>query len=198
MTPSALLIRRKAVSLDDTLILVGLGANLEARQSVSPLATCQAALARLVECGVGPRRRSSWYVSAPIPESDQNWYINGVVVVDTCLAPSFLLEQLLRVERSFGRARSDRGGARTLDLDLLAYGRMVCNDGSRQGLILPHPRILQRAFVLQPMVEVAPSWSHPVNGRSIGKLAVSLGRDQYLLAFSSPLLEIKDKICDNS
>ena len=198
MTPSALLIRRNAVSLDDTLILIGLGANLKARQSVSPLATCQAALARLVEYGVSPRRRSSWYVSLPIPESDQHWYINGVVVVDTCLAPSLLLEQLLSVERSFGRARSDRGAARTLDLDLLAYGRMVCNGGSRHGLILPHPRILQRAFVLQPMVEVAPSWSHPVNGRSIGKLAVSLGRDQYLLAFSSPLLEIKDKICDNS
>jgi len=192
------LIRRKAVSLDDTLILVALGANLKARQSVSPLATCQAAFARLVEYGVSPRRRSSWYVSAPMPESDQDWYINGVVVVDTCLAPSLLLEQLLGVERSFGRARSDKGGARTLDLDLLAYGRIVCNGGSRQGLILPHPRIFERAFVLQPMVEVAPRWSHPVNGRSIGKLAVSLGREQYLLAFSSPLLEIKDKICDKS
>ncbi len=192
------MIRRKAVSLDDTLILVALGANLKARQSVSPLATCQAAFARLVEYGVSPRRRSSWYVSAPMPESDQDWYINGVVVVDTCLAPSLLLEQLLGVERSFGRARSDKGGARTLDLDLLAYGRIVCNGGSRQGLILPHPRIFERAFVLQPMVEVAPRWSHPVNGRSIGKLAVSLGREQYLLAFSSPLLEIKDKICDKS
>ena len=198
MTPSAILIRRKAVSLDDTLILVGLGANFEAKQSVSPLATCQAALVRLIEYGVSSRRRSSWYVSAPIPDSDQDWYINGVVVVDTCLSPSLLLERLLSVERSFGRARSDRGAARTLDLDLLAYGRIVCDGGSRQGLILPHPRILQRAFVLQPMVEVVPSWSHPVNGRLVGKLAALLGKEQCLLALSSPLLEIKDKICDNT
>ena len=190
--------RRKTIAIDDKLILIGLGANRAVGQTASPLATCQEALSQLGDCGIKVRRRSGWYVSAPVPNADQDWYINGVVVVDTCLAPSLLLEQLLSVERSFGRARSDRGVARTLDLDLLAYGRMVCNGGSRHGLILPHPRSLQRVFFGLPRGVGAPSWSHPVNGRSIGKLAVSLGRDQYLLAFSSPLLEIKDKIWDNS
>ena len=191
--------RRKGVVIDDELILVGLGANLRAGgQSISSLATCQVALLRLAQRGVTLRRRSGWYVSAPVPSSSQDWYINAVVALDTRLTPGLLLKELLSVESCFGRVRSGRWGARTLDLDLLAYSQVVCDGNSPDELILPHPRILERAFVVQPIAEIAPAWSHPVNGRSIkGQVAV-LRRQQRLLALSPGTLEIVGKICDNT
>ena len=142
------------------------------------------------------RRRSGWYVSAPVPSSSQDWYINAVVALDTGLTPALLLKELLSVESCFGRVRSGRWGARTLDLDLLAYGQVVCDGNSLDKPILPHPRILERAFVIQP--EIAPAWLHPVSGRSIkGQVAV-LRRQQRLLALSPGTLEIGSKICDNT
>ena len=94
---------RGTVATDNDLILVGLGANLANKLTVSPLATCQAALAKLREHGVHEHGSSGWYVSAPVPQSDQNWYINKVSIIQTHLNPEKLLETLLAVEQCFGR-----------------------------------------------------------------------------------------------
>ncbi len=118
-------------------ILIGLGANLPGRWG-PPRATCEAAVAALEAEGLRVVRRSRWYESAPVPASDQPWYVNGVIAVETGLSPEALLALLHRVEARFGRERRTRNEARVIDLDLLAYGERV-NDGPAPPL-LPHPR----------------------------------------------------------
>lgn len=156
-------------------ILIGLGSNLPGGHG-SPWQTCEAALAALVAEGLRIVRRSRWYESAPVPASDQPWYVNGVVAVETALAPAALLALLHRVEAAFGRERRVRNEARVLDLDLLAYGDIV-RDGPAPPL-LPHPRLAERAFVLLPLAEVAPDWVDPRSGRSVEALAAALPAGQ--------------------
>lgn len=96
-------------------------------------------------------------------------YLNAVVLVETELRPRELLDRLLEIERAYGRVRvaGERWGARTLDLDLLFVGDAVVNE---PGLVLPHPRLHQRAFVLRPLAEVAAEWVHPRLGVSVGEM----------------------------
>jgi len=103
---------------------------------------------------------SSLYRTAPVGYLDQPDFINAVVELETSLAPSELLTQLLLIEQRFGRKRSTRNAPRTLDLDLLLYGdRDMCSET----LTLPHPRMAERAFVLVPLAEINP-------GVAIGRL----------------------------
>lgn len=97
--------------------------------------------------------RSSLYRSAPVGRLDQPDFINAAAYMETVLSPHELLAALLDIERAHGRVRECRDGPRTLDLDLLIYHDFECNDSS---LTLPHPRMHQRAFVLQPLMEIAP------------------------------------------
>ena len=108
------------------MILIGIGSNLAAAGFASPLDTAAAALARLSSVGIAVVRRSRWYMSQPVPPSDQPWYVNGVVAVETALAPLALLDALLAVEAGFGRRRGAPNAARTLDLDLLDYDGTQC------------------------------------------------------------------------
>ena len=140
------------------MILVGIGSNLAAAGYASPLQTAAAALDELPNIGIGTLRRSQWYLSEPVPVSDQPWFVNGVVAVSTELAPESLLERLLALETRFGRVRGEANAARTLDLDLLDYDGRLC---ATQRLVLPHPRLHERRFVLAPLCEIAPQWRHP-------------------------------------
>src|SRR5439155_7512154 len=97
-------------------ILIGIGSNLAAPGFAAPRDTAEAALAQLPEVGVTLVRRSRWYQSAPVPASDQPWYVNAVAIVATEFDPAALLEALLALERRFGRRRGARNAARTLDL----------------------------------------------------------------------------------
>jgi len=101
--------------------------------------------------------------------------LNGVAIVRTALSPREVLAALHRVEARFGRARGEANAARTLDLDLVAHGRTVLEDE----LVVPHPRAHERLFVMGPLAEVAPSWTHPVLGERAASLAASasVGRD---------------------
>jgi 2-amino-4-hydroxy-6-hydroxymethyldihydropteridine diphosphokinase len=140
------------------MILIGIGSNLAAAGFASPQDTASAALACLPEFGVEVTRYSGWYESEPVPPSDQPWFVNGVVAVETRLDAPDLLDALLTLEQRFGRYRSVPNAARTLDLDLLDYdGR---HDATPR-LTLPHPRLHERRFVLAPLAEIAPDWRHP-------------------------------------
>jgi 2-amino-4-hydroxy-6-hydroxymethyldihydropteridine diphosphokinase len=157
-------------------ILIGLGANL-ASPAGPPAATLGAAIDCLAGLGIITLQRSRWFVSAPVPASDQPWFVNGVIAVATALEPAALLAQMQRIEAQFGRVRAAANAARTLDLDLLAYGDRVeirAASGASGGLILPHPRLAERAFVLLPLADIAPSWHHPVTGRSLTELIGAL------------------------
>ncbi|HLJ63536.1 MAG TPA: 2-amino-4-hydroxy-6-hydroxymethyldihydropteridine diphosphokinase [Stellaceae bacterium] len=158
------------------MILIGLGANIPSAPSIPPQATLARALEALEEEGVRVLARSRWYRSAPVPISDQPWFINAVAAVATELSPAPLMALLHRIEARFGRVRRQRNEARPLDLDLLAYGTRV--ETGEGGLILPHPRLENRAFVLLPLAEIAPEWRHPVSDAAISSLIAALPPDQ--------------------
>jgi len=157
-------------------IYVGLGANLPSPRHGPPKATLEAALAALAARGIAILKRSRWYESAPVPRSDQPWFVNAVIEVKTDLAPRDLLAQLNEIEAVFGRARAQANAPRIIDLDLLAYGETV-NPGPTPP-VLPHPRMATRAFVLLPLQEVAPHWRHPSLGRDIDSLIADLPSGQ--------------------
>lgn len=131
--------------------------------------------------GVVIRRRSHWYQSEPVPASDQPWYVNGVAIVETPLAPLALLETLLALERRFDRRRGVPNAARTLDLDLLDYRGRKMTTGR---LTLPHPRLQTRRFVLAPLVEIAPAWRHPLSQHSAAALLAELPPGQAVRVLS--------------
>ena len=160
----------------DAPILIGLGANLPSERFGGPRQTLEAALAELERRGVKVLRRSRWYESAPVPRSDQPWYVNGVAAVETALGPEALLAVLHDVEHDFGRVRGARNAARAVDLDLLAYGDLV--RAGPEAPLLPHPRAAERAFVLLPLAEIAPGWRLPGRGETVEALAARLPPDQ--------------------
>ena len=110
-----------------------------------------------------------------MPASDQPWFANAVVAVATELAPADLLAALHEIEHAFGRRRGRPWQARAIDLDLLDHGGRV---EAGRSLVLPHPRMHERAFVMLPLREVAPDWVHPVSGLHIDRLCSRLDRAQ--------------------
>lgn len=156
-------------------IFIGLGANLPSQRSGPPKETLAAAIAALPRRGIHPLRQSRWYLSAPVPASDQPWFANAVIAVATNLAPAEMLAALHEIEHAFGRRRVQRGEARAIDLDLLDHGGRI---EVGRSLALPHPRIHERAFVLLPLKDVAPHWVHPVSGLHIDQLCARLDPEQ--------------------
>jgi 2-amino-4-hydroxy-6-hydroxymethyldihydropteridine diphosphokinase len=153
------------------MILIGLGGNLSSPKWGPPVATLKSALEALGGLGIKVLGRSRFYETAPVPRSDQPWYVNAVAQVQTAMGPEALLKAMLDLETRFGRVRGARGAARVLDLDLLAYDGVLTPADAHPAL--PHPRLHERAFVLRPLAEIAPDWRHP----RFGKTAVELMRD---------------------
>ena len=166
---------KRAVSAEGP-ILIGLGANLPSPRHGPPVATLEAALGALVARGARILARSRWWESAPVPASDQSWYVNGVVEIGSVLEPEALLSCLHEIEAEFGRARSIPNAPRVLDLDLLVYGDLV-RPGPTPPL-LPHPRLTERAFVLFPLHEMRPTWRHPATGRLVAEMIAALPAGQ--------------------
>lgn len=157
------------------MILIAFGANLPSRYG-SPLQTLQAAIKQLdARSDVHVLSVSDIYLTAPVPVSDQPWYHNGVLSVETDLSPRALLSVLQSVEAEFGRERGERNAARVLDLDILAYNDEILDE---EGLVLPHPRMSERAFVLYPLRDVAPLWRHPVSMEGVEAMITTLPADQ--------------------
>jgi 2-amino-4-hydroxy-6-hydroxymethyldihydropteridine diphosphokinase len=156
-------------------ILIGIGSNLAARPAATPLATAQAGLSALAAPHLQPVGCSSWYESAPVPASDQPWFVNAVALIASDREPETLLEWMLAVESRFGRVRGEPNAARTLDLDLLDYDGLIIESSV---LTLPHRRMSERRFVLEPLCEIAPSWRHPISNLTAAELLARLPPDQ--------------------
>lgn len=163
--------QRKGVFVSE-LLLISIGSNLPDRAGRSSLESCDRAVLRLAaHSALTLESVSPWYRTAPIPASDQPDYINGAARFSGLLTPTDLLSILQAIEAEAGRIRDLPNAARTLDLDLLAVGDLVI-DTPR--LTLPHPRLADRAFVLFPLCDVAPTWRHPVLRRTAIELRDSL------------------------
>jgi 2-amino-4-hydroxy-6-hydroxymethyldihydropteridine diphosphokinase len=144
---------------------VGLGANLGPRE-----ATLLRAVDLLAaETGIEVVELSSFRETEPVGVTDQPTFVNGAVALDTTLRPRELLDTLLRVERELGRVRDgERWGPRTIDLDLLVYGDEVVDE---PGLRVPHPRVHERRFALEPLAELEPGLEIPGRGAVSALLA---------------------------
>ena len=158
----------------DSAVIVALGCN-----DKGVWADCcealEAALARFRSEGIDVVRRSSWWRSQAWPDPSDPPFLNGVVIVRTEHDPHGLMAALGRIEDAFGRRRDAMNAPRTLDLDLIAYGRLT---GDIEGLILPHPRAHERKFVMGPLAEIAPAWEHPQGGTAATLSTSSpVGRD---------------------
>lgn len=155
------------------MILVGLGANLPHPQHGPPAATLRAALSQFPAENMTVAGCSRFFESAPVPVSDQPWFVNAVARIETDLNPDKVLAALHRIEAAFGRTRQERWEARILDLDLLDYGGQVLADLPLAPEV-PHPRLAGRAFVLLPMADIAPNWVHPVTKQPLAALIEAL------------------------
>jgi len=156
------------MNFDDAMV-VAAGSNL-AGDHASPEALLEDALALFPLAGLPIILRSAWWRSLAWPDPTDPEYRNGVLLVEAKLDPHQALSALFSIERAFGRARGSRNAPRTLDLDLIAHGRLVLEGPD---LVLPHPRAHERRFVMGPLAQIAPAWRHPVLGRTAAELAQS-------------------------
>ncbi len=156
------------------MILIALGANLSSRFG-TPEQTISAARDALEGRGIGVLRMSSIWLSAPVPVSDQPWYRNAVLLVETDLEPLALLRALKALEVEFGRMSDERNAPRVLDLDIIAYNDELLE---AEALTVPHPRAHERAFVLYPLQEIAPDWRHPMLQSDVAALIAALPEGQ--------------------
>lgn len=160
---------------ENNMKIVALGANLPSRFG-TPSQTLYAALKAMAERGVWPVQISRVWKTAPVPfDETQPWYHNAVAAVETSQSPQELLKTLLAIEEEFGRVRTVKNAPRLIDLDLIAYDDVVLNDPD---LILPHPRMDGRAFVLLPMSDIVDDWIHPVRGKTLQAMVAALPIDQ--------------------
>ena len=135
--------------------------------------------------GIRLRRASSVYETEPVDMREQTWFLNCVIEVETSLPPLRLLYEIEQIEGELGRKRSLPKGPRTIDLDILLYGNSVIREES---LVVPHPKLHKRRFVLVPLREIAPSLKLPLFDRTPEQLVPELRDSSDVVRLPDPLL----------
>ena len=162
-------------------IFIGLGSNLPF-DTLMPHEVLQQAVRMMPDYGLCVLKASSIYETPPFPDASQPKFANAVVEIETQLSANDLLKACLDLEQQFDRCRDQRWGARTLDIDVLCYNEAVLPEEQLWGsyaaaddvvindLVLPHPRLHKRAFVVIPFCDIAPQWVHPVLKKPVDQL----------------------------
>jgi 2-amino-4-hydroxy-6-hydroxymethyldihydropteridine diphosphokinase len=143
-------------------IYLSLGSNIGDRQS-----NLQTAIERLAASSLRILRTSPIYETEPVDYTGQRWFLNQVAEAETELFPMQLLARIGKIERQLGRVRTLPKGPRTIDIDILLYGKLVVHSAT---LEIPHPRMAQRRFVLAPLADLAPELRHPVTRLTVREM----------------------------
>jgi 2-amino-4-hydroxy-6-hydroxymethyldihydropteridine diphosphokinase len=133
------------------------------------------ALERLASGDIHVRRVSAVYETEPRDFIDQPWFLNQVVEIETSLFPRQLLSRVQKIELALGRIRDQWKGPRTIDIDILFYGNAIV---SIPGLEIPHPRVTDRRFVLEPLSELAPEFRHPRTCQSVREMLAAVSNQK--------------------
>jgi len=152
------------------MVYLSLGSNIGDRER-----NLRDAVDLLAEPQLRAVRVSSFYETEPLDVHDQPWFLNAVVEAETDLFPKQLLARVQRIEQVLGRRRLKPKGPRTIDIDILLYGGAVIDADELQ---VPHPRLAERRFVLEPLAELAPNLRDPVTGRSVAEMLVAVAKQQ--------------------
>jgi 2-amino-4-hydroxy-6-hydroxymethyldihydropteridine diphosphokinase len=166
-------------SPENHLVYLSIGSNIEDRYS-----NCLKGLHLLGETdAIYILERSPFYMTKPVDYIDQDWFINGVVKIGTTLDPVTLLQVLQKIEKKIGRKSNRiRFGPRILDLDIIFYDDSVMNQAE---LVIPHPRMHKRCFVLKPLCDIDPGIVHPVLNKTVQSLLLSIDdRGQEVIPYS--------------
>jgi 2-amino-4-hydroxy-6-hydroxymethyldihydropteridine diphosphokinase len=148
-----------------SLVYLSLGSNLGNREAhLEDAQNRLAALGRIVAV-------SSFYETEPVEFTDQPWFLNCAVALETALTPQQLMTSLLGIEEAMGRKRVQKKGPRIIDVDILLFGDTILDS---PGVTIPHPAMQERRFVLEPLAEIAPNLLHPVRRKTIRELRDAL------------------------
>ena len=142
------------------MILIALGSNLKSETYGDPIKNCNKAM-EFLEKRFELEKVSNFYETEPIPKSNQEMYVNGVVSIKTNFLPKKILSELMNIEKIFKRVRRLKNESRVIDIDIIDFNGKIKNKKSKN-LILPHPRSHLRNFVLYPILQIDPNWSHPI------------------------------------
>ena len=148
-------------------IIIGVGGNIKSNDGAHPLHVAKKAINHLNTYSIEVTGQSSWYVSEPIPKSDQPNFFNCIVFANTILNELDVLKSLHQIEQEFGRIRKKVNEARVIDLDLIDYSNKILTNDK---IIIPHPRAHTRRFVMEPLAELNPNWIHPILKTSVYKI----------------------------
>ncbi len=144
------------------IVYLGIGSNIGNKEH-----NCEEAIKRLKNNSIKIAERSSLYETKPVGGPPQENYLNGVVKIETELSPEHLMGSLKEIEKYMGRVSSERNHPRVIDLDILFYDDLVV---SEENLVIPHPGMQDRCFVLRGLAEIAPEVAHPVLGKTVREL----------------------------
>ena len=156
-------------------IIIGIGGNITSKDGSHPVEVCNNAIKSLKDYSIQVEKQSKWYITEPIPKSDQPNFFNCVAIASTKKNEYEVLQSLHEIEAKFGRKRNQINEARSIDLDLIDYSSKILQN---EKIILPHPRAHLRKFVMGPLGEINPKWTHPILKVNVSQILKSLNKQK--------------------
>ena len=161
--------------MNENKIIIGIGGNLNSSSGLHPVEIGQKAIESMRSMSIIIEKQSSWYLSDPIPKSDQPKFYNSIVIAKTTLNEFDVLNALHSIENNFGRVRKNINEARMIDLDLIDYSSKILKN---KYIVIPHPRAHLRRFVMEPLFEIEKNWIHPILKLSTAEILNQLDKQE--------------------